>query len=63
MPEFAGWCPVAVVPLWRRGEGERGSEGVEYGNADRPGVPRGHSGPVGADQAGMPGKAVAGDAD
>ncbi|MEV7773617.1 hypothetical protein [Kitasatospora sp. NPDC086791] len=46
MPELAEWRPVAVVPLWRRGEGER----PERGGADRPGVLRGHSGPVTVDQ-------------
>ncbi|RKT08905.1 hypothetical protein BX285_7276 [Streptomyces sp. 1114.5] len=44
MPEVAGWRPVAVLPLWRRGEHE------ERENADRPGVLRGHSGPAEVDQ-------------
>ncbi|MFF2545634.1 hypothetical protein ACFVUY_24085 [Kitasatospora sp. NPDC058063] len=44
-PECAGpgpvaVLPVAVLPLWRRGEAGR-----EW-NADRPGVLRGHPGPV-----------------
>ncbi|MFD5466675.1 hypothetical protein ACFWIQ_28155 [Kitasatospora sp. NPDC127059] len=30
--------PVAVLPLWRRG--------AEHQDADRPGVLRGHTGPV-----------------
>ncbi|MFI9365056.1 hypothetical protein ACIG5E_29000 [Kitasatospora sp. NPDC053057] len=34
--------PVAVLPLWRRGE--------ECRDADRPGVLRGHPGPVASDQ-------------
>ncbi|WP_030060450.1 hypothetical protein [Streptomyces novaecaesareae] len=47
MPEVAGWRPVAVVPLWRRGERE---EQGEQGNADRPGVLRGQPGPAAVDQ-------------
>ncbi|MFJ9774545.1 hypothetical protein ACIRVF_25450 [Kitasatospora sp. NPDC101157] len=39
--------PVAVLPLWRRGEdAEEGRE------ADRPGVPRGHPGPAASGQPG-----------
>ncbi|MFB7907056.1 hypothetical protein ACFC1T_11545 [Kitasatospora sp. NPDC056076] len=34
--------PVAVLPLWRRAE--------EYRDANRPGVLRGHPGPVASDQ-------------
>ncbi|WP_316525776.1 hypothetical protein [Kitasatospora brasiliensis] len=45
MPECAEPRPVAVLPLWRRGEA-----GQER-NADRPGVLRGHPGPVPAGQA------------
>ncbi|MFJ7909108.1 hypothetical protein [Kitasatospora sp. NPDC096204] len=49
MPECAELCPpavmpVAVLPLWRRGEAGQGR------NADRPGVLRGHPGPVAAGQ-------------
>ncbi|WP_030234792.1 hypothetical protein [Streptomyces sp. NRRL S-350] len=67
MPELAESRPVTVLPLWRRGPGGgesggagegsagRPAEGDQRGSADRPGVPRGHSGPtVGARQ----GKAV-----
>lgn len=42
--------PVTVLPLWRRGE-----DGPDRG-ADRPGVPRGHSGPVAAGQSGRAGQ-------
>ncbi|MFJ3216395.1 hypothetical protein ACIPLC_10795 [Kitasatospora sp. NPDC086801] len=42
MPDGPEWRPVVVLPLWRRGE--------VYGAADRPGVSRGHSGPVAVDQ-------------
>ncbi|MEV7188912.1 hypothetical protein [Kitasatospora sp. NPDC093102] len=46
MPECAelrpvAVLPVAVLPLWRRAEAE------DHRNADRPGVLRGHPGPVG----------------
>ncbi|MFE3878941.1 hypothetical protein ACFXPX_31645 [Kitasatospora sp. NPDC059146] len=34
--------PMAVLPLWRRAE--------EYRDANRPGVLRGHPGPVASDQ-------------
>lgn len=42
MPDGSERRPVVVLPLWRRGEA--------YGPADRPGVPRGRSGPVAVDQ-------------
>lgn len=42
MPDGPERHPVVVLPLWRRGEA--------YGPADRPGVPRGHSGPVAVDR-------------
>ncbi|MER7667062.1 hypothetical protein ABTY61_01190 [Kitasatospora sp. NPDC096128] len=42
-PEAAGpRGPVMVLPLWRRGEGRR--------DADRPGVLRGHPGPVASER-------------
>ncbi|MER7578618.1 hypothetical protein [Kitasatospora sp. NPDC097691] len=50
MPELAEWRPVAVVPLWRRGEGE--GERAERERVDRPGVLRGHPGPEPVDQEG-----------
>lgn len=56
-PELAGCRPVTVVPLWRRGEGER----VEHAGADRPGVLRGHSGPVAVDQRPVAGPGAATD--
>ncbi|MGW2377448.1 hypothetical protein [Kitasatospora sp. NPDC001683] len=48
-PEAAGpRAPVAVLPLWRRGEG-RGEEHRDV-DVDRPGVLRGHPGPVASGQ-------------
>ncbi|ARF82317.1 hypothetical protein ACIG0C_06820 [Kitasatospora aureofaciens] len=45
-PGTAEWHgPAVVLPLWRRWEG-----GEERRNADRPGVLRGHPGPVVSDQ-------------
>ncbi|MFF2145565.1 hypothetical protein [Kitasatospora sp. NPDC058190] len=42
MPEAAELRPVVVLPLWRRAE--------QREDADRPGVLRGHPGPVASDQ-------------
>ncbi|MER7767338.1 hypothetical protein [Kitasatospora sp. NPDC096140] len=56
MPELAEWRPVAVVPLWRRGEG--GGERAEREGVDRPGVLRGHPGPTSVDQEGAAGAAA-----
>ncbi|MET8542993.1 hypothetical protein ABZW03_20425 [Kitasatospora sp. NPDC004799] len=55
MPECAELCPpavlpVPVLPLWRRGEAEG------YRDADRPGVLRGHPGPVTAGRVGRSGQ-------
>ncbi|MFH9352509.1 hypothetical protein [Kitasatospora sp. NPDC017646] len=44
-PGSAEWGPVAVLPLWRRDE-----RGEECRDADRPGVLRGHPGPVASDR-------------
>ncbi|MEU1285437.1 hypothetical protein [Kitasatospora sp. NPDC005856] len=60
MPECAELCPpavlpVAVLPLWRRGEAGT-SWNADDRNADRPGVLRGHPGPVVAGRAGQPGQ-------
>ncbi|MBD0670799.1 hypothetical protein [Streptomyces sp. CBMA156] len=49
VPPVVAAQPVAVLPLWRRGEaGERRT-------ADRPGVLRGHPGPVTAARYGSEG--------
>ncbi|GAB7186926.1 hypothetical protein ATKI12_6757 [Kitasatospora sp. Ki12] len=53
MPELVEWRPVAVVPLWRRGEAR------EYPDVERPGVLRGHPGPVPVDQEGTVGAVAA----
>ncbi|MFF7988853.1 hypothetical protein ACFZDG_03535 [Kitasatospora xanthocidica] len=56
MPELVEWRPVAVVPLWRRGEAQ---EYQEYQDVERPGVLRGHPGPVPVGQEGTAGAGAA----